>query len=555
MQGTSTSESQQTPITRKRRSQLVILSSPPSTEIRETQQQTSTTTDSIQVNAPQANHINREEYHTVPKSSASLELPGSGHISNASTKDQEADSALGLSSPIGDDSAPASASFIDQEDGEAKETAGRRFNFANSRLPASSNQIVVPRSGKEDQRVARRQATSNLAQTSDIIEGTPNSVQPSEGAPLRTSPADTAASSPLFYPDPREELRESSSDAAHPLIPSQHLVQSQLVDTSAQQPTSQTRNDLVPASASSEQGQNIQTHRPRLPVFATPSPVLRGASGRRGASKNLSTRSQELRTSVRSSPQSPREPTDFLRQRRPSAPVRQLPRAKLFQRLNLSGQRQPAGSIAAMSASSRETSPRVRRSAPPTERGTSSSSLRETLIKQTAPARALQQARHERTANRLISRAASTATDSTRASLTASPTRAVASASSNMSPNRAPGANGVFSNSMQVDESEPPLVSSIAPAISVYNSALGSSALPLHPSIEDDQALPQVSRPSLPSSPILGPGEYVVPLPAEGKIKDHYLECIRSKRRSLIKFIRNPKSTGRANMSRDNVCF
>ena len=108
---------------------------------------------------------------------------------------------------------------------------------------------------------------------------------------------------------------------------------------------------------------------------------------------------------------------------------------------------------------------------------------------------------------------------------------------------------------MQVDESEPALVSSIAPAVSVYNSALGSSALPLHPSIEDEQSLIQVTRPSLPSSPILGPGEYVVPLPAEGKIKDHYLECIRSKRRLLMKFTRNPKSTDRANMSRISVCF
>jgi hypothetical protein len=213
-----------------------------------------------------------------------------------------------------------------------------------------------------------------------------------------------------------------------------------------------------------------------------------------------------------------------------------------------------------MSAHSRESSPRITRSAPPVERGPSSSSLRETLIKQTAPARALQQARHERAANWSTSRATSTTTDSTRNSIPArtaetSPVRPQINVDSNLPSDQAGNSNGAFSNSMQVDESEPALVSSIAPAVSVYNSALESSALPLQPSIEDEQSVPQVTRPSLPSSPILGPGEYVVPLPAEGKIKDHYLECIRGKRRSLMKFIRNPKWTGRTNMSRGNVCF
>jgi hypothetical protein len=124
-----------------------------------------------------------------------------------------------------------------------------------------------------------------------------------------------------------------------------------------------------------------------------------------------------------------------------------------------------------------------------------------------------------------------------------------------MSPVQTPGPNGVFSSSIQADESELALVSGVTPAIPVYHSELGSSALPPHPSSKDGQALPQVRTPSFPSRPLLGRGEYVVPLPAEGKIKDHYLDCIRSQPRLLAKFTRSTKSTGRADMPRVNVCF
>jgi hypothetical protein len=319
---------------------------------------------------------------------------------------------------------------------------------------------------------------------------------------------------------------------------------------------------LLPISIPSRQGQDIRTQRSEPSVFATPSPVVRHPSIRRSASQNLAAATRELGKRNRPSSQSPRDVRGLSGNLPRSPLVRQLPRAKLFQRLNLSGtpQQQRTSSMADTSPPSRESSPRVRRSAPPVERSTPSSSLRETLIKQTAPARALQQARHERAANRSTSRATSAATDSTRASIPArtansSPMRSQTNVSSSLPSDQGSNSNGGFSSSMQVDESEPALVSSIAPAVSVYNSALGSSALPLHPSIEDEQSLPQVTRPSLPRSPILGPGEYVVPLPAEGKIKDHYLECIRGKRRSLMKFTRNLKSTGQANMSRVNVCF
>jgi hypothetical protein len=565
-QDTTASVSQQTPITRKRQSRLVVLSSSPSTEIQETQQPSLSTTDSIQVNVPQDNRISREEDQNIPESSASFELPSSNHVSNASTKDQEADSALGLSSPIGDVFAPASASTIDQEGQEPRETSGGRSSLSTSHIPASSTQSVQPQNVREVRRAPGRQATLAPVRISDPIESTPNSIEPSEGGDLVHEATNTAASSPLFYPDPREELRESNTDAVHSLTPSQDLARSQLVDTSAQQPvlgaiTSQTSNDVLPISISSSQGQDIQTQKSEPSVFATPSPVVRHPSISRSASQSLAAATRELEKRNRPSSQSPRDVRGLSGNLPRSPPVRQFPRARLFQRLNLSSNpQQRTRSMADTSPPSRETSPRVRRSAPPVERSTPSSSLRETLIKQTAPARALQQARHARAANRSTSRATSAATDSTRASIPArtansSPMHSQTRMSSSLPSDQGSNSNGRFSSSMQVDESEPALVSSIAPAISVYNSALGSSALPLHPSIEDEQSLPQVTRPSLPSSPILGPGEYVVPLPAEGKIKDHYLDCIRGKRRTLMKFTRNPKSTGRANMSGIDVCF
>jgi hypothetical protein len=565
-QDTITTESPQTSISRKRQNKLVILSSP-TTEIQETQQQSLSTTDSIQVNVAQADHIDREEYQSIPNSSAGLEHHTSNPVSSASTKDQEADSALGLSSPIDDGFARATASFADQEDQALSETPGSRFTLSTGQISASSTQSIEPQSLREDRTRAIRRATSAAVRISDPIKATSNSVQLSGGDELDHGATNTAASSPLFYPDPGEEFQDSNTDALYSLTPSEELARSQLVDTSAEQPqlgtiTSQISNDLLPISAPLGHGQNTQnthTQRSETPAFVTPGPVGRRPSTPRIASQNRSAPTRELGAKAQQSPQSPRESTASLRQRPGSPLARQLPRAKLFQHLNLSSSpQQRAGSVAEMSGRSRESSPRVRRSAPPVERGAPSSSLRETLIKQTAPARALQQARHERAANRSTSRGTSTTTDSTRNSIPArtantSPMRPQNSMSSSLPSDQASIANGMFSSSMQVDESEPALVSSIGPAVSAYNSALGSSALPLQPSIEDEQSLPQITRPSLPSSPILGPGEYVVPLPAEGKIKDHYLECLRGRRRSLMKFTRNPKSTGRANMSRSNV--
>ena len=561
-----TSTSPQTPITRKRQSRLPILSSSPTaTEIQETQQRSLGTTDSIQVNVPEANHINREEYQTIPNSSASLEISSSNHFSTSSTKDQEADSALGLSSPIGDGSGPPSASFLDSEDPEASETTGSRFSLATSQRHTSSAETSDSRAFKEGQRPASRLATSSLVLASDPIEETPNSRNSREAGELVYSATDTAASSPLFFPDPREELRTSNADIVSSLTANQDLAHSQIADTSAQRPepftiTSQTSSNLLPITPSGDSGQKIQSQRPEPPVFATPNPVVRRSSVRGSASRDPSAITREIGANGPLSPRPSGKLASAIEQPPPITPPQQVPRARLFQRLNLGiSPKQGVGSLAGMSARERESSPRVRRSAPPVEPGMPSLSLRESLIKSTAPARALQQARHERAAHRSTSRATSTATDSTRNSIPArtanpSPVHAQADMRSSLFSDRTFDTTGAFSSSMLVDDAEPALVSSISPAISVYNSALGSSALPLHPSIEDEQSLPQVTRPSLPSSPILGRGEYVIPLPAEGKIKDHYLECIRGKRRTLMKFTRHPKSTGRANNSRVNVC-
>ena len=543
---------------------MLLSSSSPTTEIQETQQQSLSTTDSIQVNVPQANRINREEYQRIPNSSASLELSNSSQVSTASTRDQEADSALGLSSPIDDGSGPTSASFIDPEDPEPSETPGNRFSLSTSQTHTPSTESLELHDLQEVQRLTNRRAIRTLIQTSDPVETTPHSFNPREGEDLVHSAADTAASSPLFYPDQREEIRELNGDTVISQTVSQDLAQSQILDTSAQQPelratASQSSNSLLPITASGDQGHITQSQRSQAPLFATPSPVVRRSSLRRSASQNPSVPVGELGSNSRSSPRPSNKSASPIKPPPPGTPVRHLPRQRLFQPLILNSRlQQPSGSLANMSPRSRESSPRVRRSAPPVERGAPSSSLRESLIKSTAPARALQKARHEKAANRSTSRA-STASDSTRNSIPArtantSPVRPQANMMSNLSSDRAFDVNSAFSSSMQVDESEPALVSSISPAISIYNSALGSSALPLHPSIEDEQSLPQVTRPSLPSSPILGPGEYVVPLPAEGKIKDHYLECIRGKRRALVRFTRNPRSTGRANNSRVNVC-
>ena len=105
----------------------------------------------------------------------------------------------------------------------------------------------------------------------------------------------------------------------------------------------------------------------------------------------------------------------------------------------------------------------------------------------------------------------------------------------------------------------------------VYDHALGSSALPIQQSIEEEpsssaeehnsiaskasssQASLQNERPvqadgmSLPETPVFGEEEYAVPLPAEGKIQSSYTDIINSKRKTILKFIHRRDSVGSAN--------
>jgi hypothetical protein len=105
-----------------------------------------------------------------------------------------------------------------------------------------------------------------------------------------------------------------------------------------------------------------------------------------------------------------------------------------------------------------------------------------------------------------------------------------------------------------------------------YDSTTIMPSLPIQPSIEDDPTssteehnsiaskasssqvslsneyqIPQVDGISLPLTPVIGPSEYAVPLPAEGKIQSSYTDLIKAKRNTLLKFVHRRDSVGSAN--------
>lgn len=106
-----------------------------------------------------------------------------------------------------------------------------------------------------------------------------------------------------------------------------------------------------------------------------------------------------------------------------------------------------------------------------------------------------------------------------------------------------------------------------------YDIAIGGSALPIQNSIEheqlvnDDEAsdsskgtssqqslenerdIAQVNGMVLPSVPLLGPDEYTLGLPAEGKIQSVYFDIIKAKRKAILKFINRHEAIGSANTS------
>lgn len=107
----------------------------------------------------------------------------------------------------------------------------------------------------------------------------------------------------------------------------------------------------------------------------------------------------------------------------------------------------------------------------------------------------------------------------------------------------------------------------------IYDIAIGSSALPIQNSIEEEQSLNddeisegskgsssqqsvenehdigQVDGLVLPSVPLLGPAEYALGLPAEGKIQSVYFDIIKAKRKAILKFINRHESIGSATTS------
>ncbi|ETI24231.1 hypothetical protein G647_03600 [Cladophialophora carrionii CBS 160.54] len=121
---------------------------------------------------------------------------------------------------------------------------------------------------------------------------------------------------------------------------------------------------------------------------------------------------------------------------------------------------------------------------------------------------------------------------------------------------------------------EPAIGPTIAPQATIYDTALGGSALPIQESIEDEEPssngepsssnsktsssqqsienerdVAQIAGLVQPSLPILGPNEYVFTLPCEGKIQSTYADIIKAKEKSIKKFLSRHESIGSAHGS------
>ena len=502
---------------------------------------------------------------TQPSSSSGAAFLDSNHVSSASTKDQEADSALGLSSPI--DGSPAlPESAADQPPQFLEDSVSRSPEVLSSQAGTALGKVTTG----EDLSPIRSTINSNhnqhksstLVIRTEPIEGALGNQRQGRRQSPRGSSAETTASSAPFYPDTRARREHSSCADSVSASYAQSPVNGQILVSSAQQTPlgrqpSELDTVLEPILATPDRSQvsSPWAFETQVPRSQNNIPLERKLQSSQRTSPRTSTASGSF--SQLAKRESPRSLEAISRSNR-SSTARDFPRARLFQYLrpekrqnqphtaktnrNLQSSRpllQRISAVAAgkMSGRSRESSPKIRPPPPPVSSETTSPvrSLREKLSLIPDPARALQQARSQ--------------------SFNNSPSTTSSSASSYNKTQTLAGwnINGVPSTSIQLDEREPALTSTIAPATSVYNTALGSSALPVQPSLEIDQTLPQPTKPSIPGYPILGPAEYVISLPAEGKVKDHYLECIRGRRRALLKFARKSKSVGRSTLSRTNV--
>ncbi|RMD41295.1 hypothetical protein DV735_g3842, partial [Chaetothyriales sp. CBS 134920] len=84
------------------------------------------------------------------------------------------------------------------------------------------------------------------------------------------------------------------------------------------------------------------------------------------------------------------------------------------------------------------------------------------------------------------------------------------------------------------------------PSSSAEDSSLVSKASSSQASLENERLVPQIEGVSLPLQPVLGPAEYTIALPAEGKIQSAYADIIKAKRRSITRFIHRRDSVGSA---------
>ena len=521
---------------RQRQRRIVIDSWSQSTEIQETQQQQPVILgDSISVEIPAAFYLNGNEYESLPSSSIVEPLPRdpvkrktSEGIYRSSTQDDETDSGLGLSTPTdevpltpnlssgGDQQTP----FFDIDDPSSPSQDAQLVSAEVGSL--SATQSTDPRLVKADQRMV-------YGAQSDPIEDTPGSTLAKEDLLPEDDQSSAVSSALLLF---SETLRSSEKEA------------DKLTGAASPQPSSPDRH--TPEHPLQAVVSNRSLHHQ---ITAPPAELPEGSAENHNKSTPL------------------------------ASPTQRLPKARLFQTLELASDRSESHqNTEPMATNPREASPRLRRSAPPTERFLESLSLRETLAKQTAPARAMQEARHARNAARALLKATSaTATPSTgSASIEATPPVTFKEHSLPKQAKREleGGLNDVHEEvkmeftlpqksldpaasslhgAMQVNHAEPALSSNIQPAASIYTNALGSSALPLQQSVEDEDMPVRLRQSSLPTSPNLIASEYIVPLPVDGKIKEHYLECVRVRRRSLLKFIRPTGSTGRLDHSRGSA--
>ena len=89
---------------------------------------------------------------------------------------------------------------------------------------------------------------------------------------------------------------------------------------------------------------------------------------------------------------------------------------------------------------------------------------------------------------------------------------------------------------------EEPSSSSAEEHVSIASKASSSQV-----SLLNERVIPQVDGVSLPVKPVIGPAEYAIPLPAEGKVQSSYGDLINAKKKLILKFIHRRDSVGSAN--------